>query len=269
MGRTAEETLSEGCKKWSHSRPALRYLPAAPRPGRLALRLLLCRQLRVIQKHWSRPPLAAYCRHCQGSDAADGAVRRRAAKRNQLKCRVATVTEMQERAASTHCCDDEGMEGDRSDDRHKSARGGARAAVIERGGDVSGREKPTQHRLRKAAAILTSASSRARLSTGSPSRANDRRRHARPAVSTHDRTQCISILIPPRRSTVELVLQPEPSLKASATAASSHQQVLLISLSRNTMRFDQDQESKCALSGSTDEPPAVRRVRVGITQRTP
>ena len=53
--------------------------------------------------------------------------------------------------------------------------------------------------------------------------------------------QGLSILIPPRRSIVGLVLQ--PSLNASAAvrpAASSHQQAFLFSLSRSATRFDQD-----------------------------
>ena len=53
--------------------------------------------------------------------------------------------------------------------------------------------------------------------------------------------RALSILIPPRRSIVELVLQ--PSLNASATvrpAASSHQQAFLFCLSRSATHFDQD-----------------------------
>ena len=55
--------------------------PTAPGPGRLALRMLLCRKLRVIRKHGGIPLPAPYVyrrryRRCQGRDGTVGVERR-------------------------------------------------------------------------------------------------------------------------------------------------------------------------------------------------
>ena len=65
--------------------------------------------------------------------------------------------------------------------------------------------------------------------------------------------QGLSILIPPRRSIVELVLQ--PSLNASAAvrpAASSHQQAFLFSLSKSATHFEQDDATSLAAERAFD-----------------
>ena len=66
---------------------------------------------------------------------------------------------------------------------------------------------------------------------------------------THRRKQCISIPIPPRRSIVELVLQPEPSLNV----ASSHQLAFLFSLSKRTKRSDLDDAAGLAAVRAFDD----------------
>ena len=76
--------------------------PAAPRPDLLALRLLRCRQLRLIRKHGARPPVAlsayrrgfSYRRHCQGSNGRNVELRLSTPYKNE--------------AASAHCCEDRG-----------------------------------------------------------------------------------------------------------------------------------------------------------------
>ena len=82
-GRTAEEALSAAARKVPQSTGvavsgSTDEPPAAPRPGRLALRQLRYRQFRVIRKQRIRPPLApsACRRHCQRSDGTVGAERR-------------------------------------------------------------------------------------------------------------------------------------------------------------------------------------------------
>ena len=65
-GRTAAEAFSEapeGCKNWRVPQlsgaavsGSMDERPAAPRPDRLALRLIRCRQLRVILKNWAGLP---------------------------------------------------------------------------------------------------------------------------------------------------------------------------------------------------------------------
>ena len=66
-GRKAEEALSDVCMKCATvdrrsgaavSGSTTDELPAAPHQGSLALRLVLCRQLRVIVKRWVGPLLA-------------------------------------------------------------------------------------------------------------------------------------------------------------------------------------------------------------------
>ena len=70
---------------------------------------------------------------------------------------------------------------------------------------------------------------------------------------THRRKQCISVLIPPRRSIVELVLQPELSLNVSATEALPYQQAFLYSLPRSATRFDQDDAVGLAAERAFDD----------------
>ena len=97
----ADETRPDGGKRRS-VRPARKVpqLTGAAVSGstddRLALRLLRYRQLRMVQRHGSRPPVAqsAYRRHRQGSDVTDVESRRSTPCKNE--------------AASAHCCNDRG-----------------------------------------------------------------------------------------------------------------------------------------------------------------
>ena len=137
-GRTAEEALSEGCKKgatvdrrgglgidgWASRRTSPGPPRAAPGPVPPAPR---------GPEAWGATPLApsAYCRRCQQRRN-----RRHRAKGIRPKCRA---TECKNDDASAHRCDDEGKEDHRRNDQRRTSGSCATVTVTERGGAVSGR----------------------------------------------------------------------------------------------------------------------------------
>ena len=81
-------------------------------------------------KDGARPPLAPSCQRI--ADTFRAVTRRVQGDRaSRLKYRVAPSTPCNTKAASTHCCDDEGKEDNQRDDRDKASRSlsGADAAV--------------------------------------------------------------------------------------------------------------------------------------------
>ena len=86
-----------------------------------------------------RLPPAPYCRHCQGVDGTVGVEQRGIDWNAKSRLTRQLSSQCKKKVAYTHCCDDEGKEDDWPDDRYRSSRSSAAAAVTERGGEFSDR----------------------------------------------------------------------------------------------------------------------------------